>query len=79
MTKRQIALAKRYNETAVQDEKTRARITSLINRNSTALNNHKKSLEDNLINNKSLNKAMQQELGLIGAVEKKLSILKRAY
>lgn len=78
LTKRQIALAKRYNETAVQDEKTRARITSLINRNSTALNNHKKSLEDNLINNKSLNKAMQQELGLIGAVEKKLSILKRA-
>lgn len=78
LTKRQIALAKRYNETAVQDEKTRTRITSLINRNSTALNNHKKSLEDNLINNKSLNKAMQQELGLIGAVEKKLSILKRA-
>lgn len=78
LTKRQIALAKRYNETAVQDQKTRERLSKIIAQNTTNLNYHKKSLEDNLMNNKALNKAMQQELGLIGAVEKKLQILKRA-
>ncbi|MDK7375960.1 hypothetical protein QP519_10480 [Weeksella virosa] len=78
LTKRQIRLAQQYNRTAVQDNETRARLSRMINQNTSALNYHKKSLEQNIISNKRLTHSMEKELGIIGTIEQKLKLLQAA-
>ncbi|MEG0695857.1 MAG: hypothetical protein RR447_01830, partial [Algoriella sp.] len=78
LTRRQIRLAEQFNRTGVQDVQTRQRINRMINQNTVALNHHRRSLEDNLVSNRSLNSALNQELGIIGNLERRLQILAQA-
>ena len=78
LTRRQIRLVEQYNRTGTQDVQTRQRINRMINQNTTALNHHRRSLEDNLVSNRSLNQALNQEIGLVGNLERRLQILSQA-
>ncbi|WP_312208290.1 hypothetical protein [Empedobacter sp.] len=78
LTKRQIRLVEQFNRTNIQDVRTRERLNRMINQNATALNHHRRSLEDNLVSNKSLNNALNQEIGLVGNLERRLQILSQA-
>lgn len=78
LTRRQIRLAEQYNRTNRNDVATRERINRMINQNTTALNHHRRSLEDNLVSNRSLNQALNQEIGLVGNLERRLQILSQA-
>ena len=78
LTRRQIRLVEQYNRTGAQDVQTRQRINRMINQNTTALNHHRRSLEDNLVSNRSLNQALNQEIGLVGNLERRLQILSQA-
>ncbi|WP_312922939.1 hypothetical protein [Empedobacter brevis] len=78
LTKRQIRLVEQFNRTNIQDVRTRERLNRMINQNATALNHHRRSLEDNLVSNRSLNNALNQEIGLVGNLERRLQILSQA-
>ena len=78
LTRRQIRLAEQFNRTGVQDVQTRERINRMINQNTAALNHHRRSLENNLVSNRSLNNALNQELGIVGNLERRLQILSQA-
>ena len=78
LTKRQIKLANAYDKTLAGEESRRSRLTGLIAKNTSEINKNTKSLENTMLNNKALNRVMQQEIGIIGTVENKLKILQQA-
>ncbi|MCC9032708.1 hypothetical protein NAL32_07490 [Chryseobacterium sp. Ch-15] len=72
---RQARLAQAYDRTSATEIERRRRISSLMERNNTLLQQNSRSLENNVLNNRQLNDQLTREIGLIGAINARLDIL----
>lgn len=72
---RQARLAQAYDRTSASEIERRRRISSLMERNNTLLQQNSRSLENNVLNNRHLNDQLTREIGLIGTINARLDIL----
>ncbi|MFC7347301.1 hypothetical protein ACFQO9_11290 [Chryseobacterium zhengzhouense] len=72
---RQARLAQAYDRTSATEIERRRRITSLMERNNTLLQQNSRTLENNVLSNRHLNDQLTREIGLIGTINARLDIL----
>ncbi|WP_312090364.1 hypothetical protein [Chryseobacterium sp.] len=72
---RQARLAQAYDRTSATEIERRRRISSLMERNNTLLQQNSRSLENNVLNNRHLNDQLTREIGLVGTINARLDIL----
>jgi hypothetical protein len=73
---RQARLAQAYNNTSATEIERRRRISALMERNNQLLQRQARETENVVLNNRQYNEVLNRELGLIGAINARLDMLR---